>query len=59
MEAIMSAMNIIGPLLLIGVLIWAWSRNRRAAPGSEARADAGAERLREEIQAEDESRGNG
>ena len=54
----MSLMNIIGPVLLIGVLVWAWSRNRRAPRGSEARADAGAERLYDEIQVEDEKRGN-
>jgi hypothetical protein len=54
----MSLMNIIGPVLLIGVLVWAWSRNRRAPRGSEARADAGAERLYDDIQVEDEKRGN-
>jgi hypothetical protein len=57
MEAIMSAMNVIGPILLIAVLIWAWSRNRRARPGSEARADAGSKRLYEQIESEDERRG--
>ena len=41
---------ILGPLVLLGVIIWAYTRNRAAGPGNVAQAERGAERLREEIE---------
>jgi hypothetical protein len=49
--------TIVGPLLLIGAIVWAYLRNRRASPGEIARAERGARELREEIE-EDERRGS-
>lgn len=46
------------PLLLLAVLVWAWASNRKRGAQGEARADAGAERLREQINAEDQRKGN-
>ena len=51
--------NFVGPFLLLAVIVWAWASNRKRRGAGEARADAGAERLREQINAEDERRGNG
>ena len=47
--------TIVGPILLIGVIIWATLRTRNPAPGEIARAEQGARELREEIE-EDEAR---
>jgi hypothetical protein len=47
--------TILGPILLIGAIIWAYLRNRRPRPGEIARAERGARELREEIE-EDEAR---
>ena len=41
---------IIGPLVLLGVIIWAWQRNRAAGPANVEQAERGAVRLREEIE---------
>jgi len=47
--------TILGPLLLIGVLIWAFARNRHPRPGEIARAEQGARELRAELE-DDEAR---
>jgi hypothetical protein len=47
--------TILGPLLLIGAIVWATLRNRNARPGEIARAERGARELREEIE-RDEAR---
>ena len=47
--------TIVGPLLLIAAIVWAWLRNRNPAPSEIARAEQGARELREEIE-EDEAR---
>lgn len=53
MEGIWPIVTILGPILLIGVLIWAFVRNRRSASRGEiARAERGARELREEIEEE-------
>ena len=53
MEGIWPFVTVLGPLLLIGVLIWAFVRNRRSeTPGEIARAERGARELREEIEEE-------
>ena len=49
--------TILGPILLIAAIVWAWLRNRKPAPGEIARADRGARELRAEIE-EDEAREN-
>jgi hypothetical protein len=38
--------------------LWAWASNRKRGAPSEREADAGAARLYDQIQAEDERRGN-
>ena len=47
--------DIVGPLLLIGVLIWAWQRNRAAGRANFEQAERGARQVRREIE-EDEAR---
>ena len=47
--------TILGPLLLIGAIVWATLRNRNARPGEIARAERGARELREELE-RDEAR---
>ena len=42
--------TIVGPLLLIGAIVWATLRNRNARPGEINRAEQGARELREEIE---------
>jgi hypothetical protein len=49
MEALWPIITVVGPLLLIGVVIWATLRNRNAPPGTTERAERGAHELREEI----------
>ena len=46
----------LGPLLLLAVLIWAWLRNRNAPPSVDARSEAGAREVREEIKRDPEYR---
>lgn len=58
MESLWGVATIVGPILLLAVIVWAWASNRKAGAPSERQADAGAKQLREEIQAEDERRGN-
>ena len=41
---------ILGPILLIGAIIWAFLRNRGASSSTTARAERGAEELRDEIE---------
>lgn len=50
-----SLATIVGPILLLAVIIWAWSRNR--ARHNQREADAGAKRLQDQINAEDQRRG--
>lgn len=47
---IWGALLIIGPLVLFGVIVWAWWRNRTASRASVERAERGAQALREEIE---------
>ena len=47
--------TILGPLLLIAAIVWAWLRNRNPSREEIARAERGARELREEIE-EDEAR---
>jgi len=49
--------TILGPVLLIVAIVWAFMRNRNPRPGEIERAERGARELREEIE-EDEARRN-
>ena len=49
--------TVLGPLLLIGTIIWATLRNRAGSKADIARAERGAKALREEI-ARDEKAGS-
>jgi hypothetical protein len=49
MESLWSLLNIVGPLLLIAVLIWAFMRNRGGSRQEIERAEQGARELREQI----------
>lgn len=47
---------ILGPLVLLGVIIWAFTRNRAASRSTIDRAEQGAVQLREEIEREPDPR---
>jgi hypothetical protein len=47
--------EVVGPLLLLAVIIWAVMRNRSSSQGIN-RAERGARELREELSREDENR---
>jgi hypothetical protein len=49
--------TILGPVLLIGVILWAYFRNRNPSPGEIAQAERGARELREELEEEEAQRG--
>jgi hypothetical protein len=49
--------TILGPLLLIAAIVWAYLRNRNPSPGEIARADRGARELRQELEEEEARRG--
>ena len=50
--------TVVGPILLLAVLVWAFLRNRGAPRSTVTRAEQGAEDLRERIN-RDEQPGNG
>lgn len=53
MEGIWPIATVVGPILLLAVLAWAFLRNRASASRSEIeRAERGARELREEIEEE-------
>ena len=54
--AIWSLVTILGPVLLIAVLVWAYLRNRNAGPRNLERAERGAAELREDLQRDPEYR---
>ena len=58
MESLWGVATIVGPILLLAVLVWAWASNRKRGAASEREADAGAARLYDKVQAEDERKGN-
>lgn len=47
--------TILGPILLLAAIVWAYLRNRNPAPGEIARAEQGAREVRKEL-AEDRER---
>ena len=48
--------TILGPLLLIGLIVWATLRNRNPTGAEIAQADQGARKLREELEEEEARR---
>ncbi|MEW4448868.1 hypothetical protein [Qipengyuania sp. JC766] len=46
---ILPIVTVLGPVLLLAALIYAWSRNRSDKRGAEREADLGAKKLREEM----------
>jgi len=55
MEGIWSLVTIVGPVLLIGAIIWAYLVNRSGGEREITRAERGARELRHELE-EDEAR---
>ncbi len=49
MGSLWSVLTIVGPILLLGIIVWAWARNRNAPKGNIDKAERGARELREEI----------
>ncbi len=49
MNSLWSLATVLGPILLLVAIIYAWNRNRNARAGSVEEADRGAERLQDEI----------
>ena len=45
--------TILGPLLLIAAIVWAYLRNRNPPPGEITRAEQGARELRQELEEEE------
>ncbi len=50
-----SLATVLGPILLIAAIVWAYLRTRNPRPGEIERAEQGARELREEIE-KDEAR---
>ena len=48
-----SLITVLGPILLIGAIVWAYMRNRRPRPSEIATAERGARELREEIESDE------
>lgn len=58
MEPIWTLVVVLGPILLISVITFAYLRNKKTTPAEEARADAGTRALREDIQHDLETKGH-
>lgn len=56
MESIWTLVTILGPILLVAAIVWAFARNRAAGRASVEQAERGAARLREQLEREDEAR---
>ena len=50
MGALWTVVTVLGPVLLIGAIIWATLRNRGGSRADIARAERGARQLRDEIE---------
>lgn len=57
MEGIWSLVTIVGPVLLIGAIIWAYLLNRTGSQRDIERAERGARKLRAELAEEEARRG--
>ncbi|MBU2341668.1 MAG: hypothetical protein KKE77_10545 [Alphaproteobacteria bacterium] len=50
MESVLALATVLGPILLLAVLVWAWLRTRRASRSNEIQAERGARDLRQDIE---------
>lgn len=50
MESVLAIATVVGPIVLLAVLIWAWLRNRQAGRANEIQAERGARDLRRDIE---------
>jgi FtsZ-interacting cell division protein ZipA len=50
MAEIWSITVIVGPIILIAAIVYAWLRNRNARKATKRKADRGAERLQEKVE---------
>ncbi len=50
MEAVLSFATVIGPILLLGAIIWAWTRNRKTSDRVDRKAEQGARDLQRELE---------
>lgn len=58
MEPIWTLVVVAGPILLIGIIIFATLRNKKTTSAEDARSDAGTRALREDIQHDLETKGH-
>lgn len=49
MEAILPFATVLGPIVLLAVIVYAWARNRKTRNSVDRRAERGARELREEL----------
>ena len=49
MEAILPVATVLGPILLLAALVYAWLRNRKTSRSVDRAAERGARELREEL----------
>ena len=49
MESILPIATVLGPILLLAALVYAWLRNRKAPKSVDRAAERGARELREEV----------
>ncbi|MEX0341828.1 MAG: hypothetical protein AB3N06_04515 [Erythrobacter sp.] len=54
MEAILPFATVIGPIVLLAVIIYAWSRNRKTSDTIDRKAERGARELRHELEEQPE-----
>lgn len=57
MSSLWSLATIVGPILLIGFIIWAFVKNRKAPDSTVRRAEEGARELREDLDQDEYDRG--
>jgi plastocyanin domain-containing protein len=57
MSSLWSLATILGPILLIGFIIWAFVKNCQAPDSTVRKAEEGARELREELDQEEYDRG--
>ncbi len=50
MESVLALATVLGPILLLSVLVWAWLRNRQASRSNKLEAERGARDLRQDIE---------
>ncbi len=57
MSSLWSLATILGPILLIGFIVWAFVRNKQAPDRTVGKAEEGARELREELDQDEYDRG--